>query len=142
MNSETILMEKTEAVDLSEADADIEVEESMMIVDGIGSFDAIEFSALTAKDILMTEFINLQAAYDYYNEYGRIKGFSVRRSKIFVCLRKREQEGKHMQQGDRKMDTQPITRCGCEARIKVHVDDTSGQWYVEQFCDSHVRCEV
>ncbi|KAL4320439.1 hypothetical protein AHAS_Ahas14G0010600 [Arachis hypogaea] len=35
------------------------------------------------------------------------------------------------------MDPRPITRCGCEARIKVHVDDTSGRWFVEQFCDNH-----
>ncbi|XP_015949600.1 uncharacterized protein LOC107474487 [Arachis duranensis] len=68
-------------MDLLEGDTEIEVEESAMIVDGIGSFDTIDFVALTAKDILMIEFINLQAAYDYYNEYGRIKGFSVMRSK-------------------------------------------------------------
>ncbi|XP_015969098.1 protein FAR-RED ELONGATED HYPOCOTYL 3-like [Arachis duranensis] len=29
------------------------------------------------------------------------------------------------------MDPRLITRCGCEARIKVHVDDTSGQWGFE-----------
>ncbi|KAL4299556.1 hypothetical protein AHAS_Ahas17G0112700 [Arachis hypogaea] len=69
-------------MDLSAADADIDVEASVRIVDGIGSFGAIEFSTLTAKDILTTKFINLQGGYDYYNEYGRIKGFSVRRSKM------------------------------------------------------------
>ncbi|RYR27715.1 hypothetical protein Ahy_B01g051746 isoform B [Arachis hypogaea] len=94
---------------LSKGDAEIEVEELAMIVDGIGSFNAIDFAALTAKDILMIEFINLQAAYDYYNEYGRIKGFSMRRSKvgqrtkqgsngeiiwkIFVCSRQTVKEG-------------------------------------------------
>ncbi|KAL4305936.1 hypothetical protein AHAS_Ahas16G0128100 [Arachis hypogaea] len=59
MSGETVPMEETEAMDLSEADANIEVEESVMIVDGIGSFNAIYFLALTVKDILMTEFINL-----------------------------------------------------------------------------------
>ncbi|KAL4395946.1 hypothetical protein AHAS_Ahas01G0042700 [Arachis hypogaea] len=81
MTNDTIPIEETDAMDLSERDTEIEVEESTMIVDGIGSFDTIDFVALTAKDILTIEFINLQASYNYYNEYGRIKGFSVMRSK-------------------------------------------------------------
>ncbi|XP_072081200.1 protein FAR1-RELATED SEQUENCE 5-like [Arachis hypogaea] len=142
MSGETVPVEEAEAMDLSAVDADIDVEESVRIVDGIGSFGGIEFSTLTAKDILTTEFINLQAAYDYYNEYGRIKGFSVRRSKvgrrtkqgaegeiiwqIFVCSWEGERNGKHMQQGDRKMDPRPITRCGCETRIKSTGFETVG----------------
>ncbi|KAL4320438.1 hypothetical protein AHAS_Ahas14G0010500 [Arachis hypogaea] len=82
MSGETVSVEEAEAMDLSAVDGDIDVEASVRIVDGIGSFGAIEFSALTTKDILTTEFINLQVAYGYYNEYGRIKGFSVRRSKV------------------------------------------------------------
>ncbi|RYR50197.1 hypothetical protein Ahy_A07g036779 [Arachis hypogaea] len=127
----------TEAVDLLKVDAGIEVEESMTIVDGIGSFNTVDFLA----------------AYDYYNEYDRIKGFSVRRSKmgcrtkqgsegeiiwqIFVFSREGKREEKHMQRKDKKMDSRPTTRCRCEARIKVHVDDTSERWYVEKFCDNH-----
>ncbi|RYR75354.1 hypothetical protein Ahy_A02g010008 [Arachis hypogaea] len=42
-----------------------------------------------------------------------------------------------MQRKDRKKDPRPITRCGCEARIKVHVDDAGGRWFVEQLCDNH-----
>ncbi|QHN95940.1 Protein FAR-RED IMPAIRED RESPONSE [Arachis hypogaea] len=95
MNGDTVPTEETEAMKLSKGAAVIEVEKSAIIVNGIGSFAAIDFSSVTAKDILMTEFINFQAAYDFYNEYGRIKKFLV------------------------------------------HVDDTSGRWYVEQFCDNH-----
>ncbi|RYR09930.1 hypothetical protein Ahy_B05g078371 [Arachis hypogaea] len=75
MIGETVLVKEAEAMNLSAADTDIDVKASVRIVDGI-------------------------AAYDCYNEYGRIKGFSVRWS-------------------------------------KVHVDDTSGRWFVEQFCDNH-----
>ncbi|KAL4370592.1 hypothetical protein AHAS_Ahas06G0081200 [Arachis hypogaea] len=82
MSSKTVTVEEAEAMDLFATDEDIDVEASVRIVDGIGSFGAIEFSSLTAKDILTTEFIKLQAKYDYYNEYGRIKRFSVRRSKV------------------------------------------------------------
>ncbi|RYR66874.1 hypothetical protein Ahy_A03g013011 [Arachis hypogaea] len=153
MSGETVPIKEVEAMDSSIADADIDAEAAVRIVDGIGSFGAMEFSSLTAKNVLTTEFTSLQAAYDYYNEYGRIKGFSVRRSKvgrrtkqgaegkiiwqIFLCLREGERDGKHMQREDRKMDPRPITRCGCEAWIKVHIDDASGQWFVEQFCDNH-----
>ncbi|KAL4275469.1 hypothetical protein AHAS_Ahas20G0110300 [Arachis hypogaea] len=117
MSGEIVPVEEAEAMDSSAADADIDAEAGMRIVEGIGSFGAIKFSSLTAKDVLTTEFTSLQAAYDYYNEYGRIKGFSVR--------------------GPRKKDPRPITWCGCEARIKVHVDDASGRWFVEQFFDNH-----
>ncbi|RYQ88532.1 hypothetical protein Ahy_B09g095663 isoform H [Arachis hypogaea] len=153
MSGETVPVEDAEAMDSSAADADIDAEAGVRIVEGIGSFGAIEFSSLTAKDVLTTEFTSLQAAYDYYNEFGRIKGFSVRRSKvgrrtkqgaeseiiwqIFMCSREGERDGKHMQRKDRKKDPRPITRCGCEARIKVHADDASGRWFVEQFCDNH-----
>ncbi|XP_016192260.1 protein FAR1-RELATED SEQUENCE 5-like [Arachis ipaensis] len=153
MSGETVPVEEAEAMDSSAGDADIDAEAVVRIVNGIGSFGAIEFSSLTANDVLTTEFTSLQVAHDYYNEYGRIKEFSVRRSKvgrrtkqgaegeiiwqIFVCSREGERDGKHMQQEDRKMDPRPITRCGCEARIKVHVDNASGRWFVEQFCDNH-----
>ncbi|RYR59373.1 hypothetical protein Ahy_A05g025248 [Arachis hypogaea] len=82
MSGKTVPVEEAKAMDLSAVDADIDVKVSVRIVDRIGSFGAIEFLALTAKDNLTTEFIKLQVAYDYYNEYGRIKGFSVRRSKV------------------------------------------------------------
>ncbi|QHO51748.1 Protein FAR1-RELATED SEQUENCE [Arachis hypogaea] len=121
MSGETVPVEEAEAMDSSAADLDIDAEAEVRVVEGIGSFGSIEFSSLTVKDVLTMEFTSLQAAYDYYNEYGCIKGFSVRRSK----------------RKDRKKDPRPITRCGCEARIKVHVDDAGGRWFVEQLCDNH-----
>ncbi|RYR59374.1 hypothetical protein Ahy_A05g025249 [Arachis hypogaea] len=54
-----------------------------------------------------------------------------------MCSTEGERDGKHMEQGERKIDPRMITWCGCEARIKVHVDDTSGQWFVEKFCDNY-----
>ncbi|RYR53069.1 hypothetical protein Ahy_A06g027954 [Arachis hypogaea] len=153
MSGETVLVEEAEAMDSYTADADINAEVAVRIIDGIGSFGAIEFSSLTAKDVLTTEFTSLQAAYDYYNEFGCMKGFLVRMSKvgritkqgaegkiiwqIFVCSREGEHDGKHMHREDRKKDPRPITRCGCEAQINVHADDASRRWFVEQFCDNH-----
>ncbi|MED6147603.1 hypothetical protein PIB30_045371 [Stylosanthes scabra] len=59
-----------------EAEAD-----SVMIVERIGSFNAIDFERLTCAEIKKLEFVSLQAAYYFYNGYGLIKGFSIRRSK-------------------------------------------------------------
>ncbi|XP_015960414.1 protein FAR1-RELATED SEQUENCE 5-like [Arachis duranensis] len=35
------------------------------------------------------------------------------------------------------MDPRPVTRCGCNARIKVHVDSRNRRWYVDFFSDEH-----
>ncbi|XP_057734037.1 protein FAR1-RELATED SEQUENCE 5-like [Arachis stenosperma] len=99
------------------------------------------------------EFVDLQTAYDFYNEYRRIQGFSIRRSnvgrstkigsegeilwQIFVCSRQGDRDAKHIYRVERKMDPRPITRCGCGAQIKVHVDQSTGRWFVEKFCDEH-----
>ncbi|MED6138017.1 hypothetical protein PIB30_070396 [Stylosanthes scabra] len=89
-----------------------EQEQSVRVVDGIGDFDSIDFSSLMEEEVLRFEFPNLQAAYEFYNQYGRVKSFSVRRSKmgrrkkagatgeimwqIFVCSCEGEREGKYM----------------------------------------------
>ncbi|RYR62196.1 hypothetical protein Ahy_A04g019597 [Arachis hypogaea] len=79
----------------------------VIFLDGIGSFGAIDFDALRAEEIMMIEFVDLKTAYDFYNE------------------------------NDRKMDPRPVTRCGCNARIKVHVDSRNRRWYVDFFSDEH-----
>ncbi|MED6182504.1 hypothetical protein PIB30_028997 [Stylosanthes scabra] len=61
---------------------DEDLEQLVRIVEGTRDFGSIDFSSLIEEDIQRFEFTNLQAAYDFYNEYGRIKGFSVRTSKM------------------------------------------------------------
>ncbi|KAL4286674.1 hypothetical protein AHAS_Ahas19G0109800 [Arachis hypogaea] len=36
-----------------------------------------------------------------------------------------------------KMDPRPVTQCGCNALIKVHVDLRNRRWYMEFFSDEH-----
>ncbi|RYR48148.1 hypothetical protein Ahy_A07g034138 [Arachis hypogaea] len=129
-----------ETFDVDEEDAEYgedyeQQHEPGMIVDGIGSFNRIDFSSLTYEEMQRFEFVDLQIAYDFYNEYGRIQGFSIQRSKvgkstkigsegeilwqIFVCSRQGERDAKHIHRVERKMDPRPITRCGCGAQIKM-----------------------
>ena len=51
-------------------------------IDGPGCFGDIDFESVMAEDMKKFHFADLNAAYDFYNEYGRIKGFSIRRSKL------------------------------------------------------------
>ncbi|MED6167443.1 hypothetical protein PIB30_002926 [Stylosanthes scabra] len=99
----------TESPEVQSFSDESEQKESVRVIDGIGDFDAIDFGSLTEEDVRRFEFFDLQAAYDFYNEYGRVKGFSVRRSKvgrskrvgaggeilwqIFVCSHEGEREG-------------------------------------------------
>ncbi|RYR75782.1 hypothetical protein Ahy_A01g000367 [Arachis hypogaea] len=104
IGNETFVAE-TESVLIGASQADDQ--RDVIVLDGIGSFGAIDFDALQAEEIMMIEFADLKTAYDFYNE------------------------------NDRKMDPRPVTRCGCNARIQVHVDSRNGRWYVEFFFDEH-----
>ncbi|RYR25270.1 hypothetical protein Ahy_B02g058953 [Arachis hypogaea] len=44
--------------------------------------DRIDFSSLTYEEMRRFEFVDLQTVYDFYNEYGRMQGFFIRRSKV------------------------------------------------------------
>ena len=78
------------------------------------------------------EFETEQDAYDFYNSYARVVGFSIRRSKghkgdkdgsrkwldrVFCC----SCEG--IRENDKRDDNvkchRPETRCGCRAKMKI-----------------------
>jgi len=87
-----------------------------------------------------------QEAYDFYNSYARVKGFSIRRSsshnvkntttiknRTFCCSRegirgpdKREEFSKY---------SRPETRCMCQARMKISLKD--GFYYIYEFEPEH-----
>ncbi|MED6170530.1 hypothetical protein PIB30_031872 [Stylosanthes scabra] len=58
---------------------EFELEKSVRVVGGVGDFDEIDFGKLMEEDIRRFEFADLEATYEFYNEYGRIKGFSVQK---------------------------------------------------------------
>lgn len=98
-----------------------------------------------AEDMKKFHFADLNAAYDFYNEYGRIKGFSIRRSKLgrnsegeivwqqFLCSREGERESKYLEVIEQKKERKKKTRCGCKARMRVHMEMVTGRWYITIF---------
>ncbi|KAJ1399249.1 MULE transposase domain [Sesbania bispinosa] len=107
--------------------------------------------AVLSTDLIKTfTFSNLEVAYEFYNWYGRIKGFSARRGKVrknrdqeivektLFCHR----EGKRTKKDDNEeepivREPRPETRTGCRAKMKVRIDVVSGRWRVSKFHEEH-----
>lgn len=106
----------------------------------------IKMKELTAADIMRFHFPDIVVAFTFYNWYVSSQGFVARKSmvlknihgeiiqQIFVCHR---QGYRVVREVSRKREAQLISRCGCEARCKVHVDGNSGRWYFKYLNDEH-----
>ncbi|XP_070660633.1 protein FAR1-RELATED SEQUENCE 5-like [Malus domestica] len=94
------------------------------------------------------EFDTDQATYDFYNKYGRIMGFSIRRessgknkrtgeltSRIFSCAK----EGFRAvdKRNDKIKRPRAETRTGCGAHMGVRLDRHTGKFYVYTFVEQH-----
>ncbi|CAK8531748.1 unnamed protein product [Lathyrus sativus] len=85
----------------------------------------------------------------FYNWYGCIHGFAGRKSKMvrnvngkvvqqtFLCHRKDTRDDKYNNYSVRKREHKPTSRCGCLARMQVHVDFNTERWYTKFFDDFH-----
>jgi len=100
------------------------------------------------NEIVRKMFANEEEGFQFYNKYGREKGFSVRRSYVewdsghneltlrkFVCSREGFREEKHTKREDKQRRPRNITRVGCRAKFVIARDKNTGQWYVKDFID-------
>nr|XP_023894159.1 protein FAR1-RELATED SEQUENCE 5-like [Quercus suber] len=89
-----------------------------------------------------------EIAYDFYNEYGRKVGFSIRKeyvnkckkigvvtSRRFVCA-KEGVRGKNKRDQDIK-NPRAETRCGCEARLVIVLNQDNKKYMVNKFIAEH-----
>ena len=118
-------------------------------VDTFEDIARIDMLMLSEDDIYRFHFADLSLAYEFYNWYARMKGFSARKSKTrknnldevvqqtFVCFREGFRHEKYYQRENRIREPKPETRCGCNARIQVHVEVAIGRWIVTDFFDKH-----
>jgi zinc finger SWIM domain-containing protein 3 len=87
-------------------------------------------------------------AYNFYNEYGRMAGFSIRKeyvnkckktgivtSRRFVC-EKEEIRGKD-KRDSKTRKARAETRCGCNARLGIVYNRDSGKYIVTNFIAEH-----
>ncbi|CAL1387866.1 unnamed protein product [Linum trigynum] len=91
-------------------------------------------------------FNDFEEAYNFYNDYARAWGFSVRRSKkvqnskgevttgAFVC----SCEGHRApNKGEKKRDSPMETRFGCKAKMRVAFNKNDSKWIVDIFKEDH-----
>ncbi|KAL3850955.1 hypothetical protein ACJIZ3_012837 [Penstemon smallii] len=95
-------------------------------------------------------FKNDDEAFDYYGNFARKNGFSVRkeRSRLspqlgvykrdFVCYRSGFAPARKKQMGENQRDRKSV-RCGCDAKMYLskEVVDGVSQWFVVQFSNVH-----
>lgn len=94
-------------------------------------------------------FLSLDDARDFYYEYAKRTGFTLRTNRIrhslknmaiigrdFVCSREGFRAAKHMLRKDRVLPPRPVTREGCKAMIRLAARD-GGTWIVTKFVREH-----
>lgn len=94
-------------------------------------------------------FQSLDDARDFYYEYAKRTGFTIRTNRIrhslknmaiigrdFVCSREGFRAAKHTLRKDRVLPPRPITREGCKAMIRLAARD-EGRWIVTKLIREH-----
>ncbi|CAK8576249.1 unnamed protein product [Lathyrus sativus] len=109
----------------------------------------MDLKRLSPHETRKFQFPSLDMAYEFYNQYAKVNGFAVRKSKIlqskkgeilqqtFVCHRQGFREDRGLTIENRKRECKPETRCGCEAKLRVHIDMVSQCWWITVFNDQH-----
>ncbi|RYR62241.1 hypothetical protein Ahy_A04g019671 isoform A [Arachis hypogaea] len=104
---------------------------------------------LSRAQILEMEFANSDEVCHFYEQYSRAKGFAMRQGKkmknrkgeivryTYLCNREGLRHRKWLQMQDRKREHKVVTRCGCQAEMRIKRKANSTSWYVCHFVDEH-----
>jgi hypothetical protein len=101
--------------------------------------------------VMTMTFRSEEEAYDFYNEFAKNRGFSIRRDqrkyvkgvdapmrlRRFLCSRAGKRQAKFCTMEGRKRRLRPESRCYCEAHCTVKLDRERSIWYVSSFSDDH-----
>ncbi|XP_062211569.1 protein FAR1-RELATED SEQUENCE 5-like [Phragmites australis] len=98
-------------------------------------------------------FVSEKDGYKFYNSYAAKKGFSVRKEKVrykagtkkmkwrrFCCSSEGHRLLKFFERTDQQREPRALTRCGCNAKLDIELNEESGLWFVKDFVDGH--CHV
>ncbi|KAF1867601.1 hypothetical protein Lal_00050031 [Lupinus albus] len=137
MNLNHEIPKAVDEIDVSEDENINEVEEF--------DFEEIDFGSLNEDEVKKYRFANNDIAYNFYKMYAMKKGFGIRKYhtrqdgeilwQSFSCDREGFRDKKN--ELVRKRAPRKETRCGCLARMKIHIDKEKGDWYVSFFVDDH-----
>lgn len=128
---------------------DIDTREVVTYVDNMEDILMINMKELSIDDIMSFSFANVRIAFSFYNWYANLNGFGARKSNVlknkdgeivqqtFVCFREGYRQDRGLTCDMRKREPKVLTRCGCEAKFRVHVEKESNRWHVTYFMDEH-----
>lgn len=102
-----------------------------------------------SSEYLMRHFADVGLTFMFYNWYAGTQGFAGRKDKvmknsngeitqqIFVCNLQGRRRVRENSTTSRRREPKWLTRCGCEARCKVHIHGNTGRWYIKYLNDVH-----
>lgn len=117
--------------------------------DKVAEQSVVDFPVDGVEPYIGMEFGSRDEAREFYVNYGRRIGFTVRihhnrRSRVnnqvigqdFVCSKEGFRAKKYVSRKDRILPAPPITREGCQAMIRLALRD-GGKWAVTKFVKDH-----
>ncbi|PNY11581.1 hypothetical protein L195_g008191 [Trifolium pratense] len=121
-------------------------------VDAVQGDTLVRINSITSDEIRALEFGTIDAAYEFYYQYGKCKGFAIRKSdsrkrgpkgnritvmRQFVCSKHGLRDKKNLYRIDRKREHRRLTRTNCPARLRVHYKAEKDRYVVSMFVEGH-----
>ncbi|XP_045827823.1 protein FAR1-RELATED SEQUENCE 5-like isoform X1 [Trifolium pratense] len=112
----------------------------------------LRVDSMTVEEIRALEFVNVAEAYEFYYQYGKCKGFAIRKRDVrrrgpkgseiivmneFVCNKHGSRNKKHLIRVDRKREHRRLTRTQCGARLRVLYKKNKDKYVVSLFEETH-----
>ncbi|PNX89196.1 FAR1 DNA-binding domain protein, partial [Trifolium pratense] len=113
-----------------------------VVIKDMADIMKIDLNNFRVADVRKYEFVGLDVAYMFYCWFAKTSGFSVRKGHVvrnhegnilqqtFLCSCEGFREDRGLTLENRKREPKNETRCGCNAKCRVHVDIVSMRWYV------------
>ncbi|XP_020245390.1 protein FAR1-RELATED SEQUENCE 5-like [Asparagus officinalis] len=105
---------------------------------------------LVANPCIGMKFSTHEEGYNFYNAYTKLKAFGIRKGhtswsrkkdaiifRTFVCDKEGFKFLKDKREDGRNVIQKSDTRCGCNARMIIGVDRSTGKWVVRIFNINH-----
>jgi hypothetical protein len=123
--------------------------EELFIIDDVDDIVKIDIFNLNNEDVSKLQFCSLEVAYKFYCLFAKMNGFAVRKGQIiknkagdvvqqtFLCNLEGFRRDSGLTVETRVHGQKNETRCGCNAKFRVHIDKISRRWYITVFAFEH-----
>jgi zinc finger SWIM domain-containing protein 3 len=115
-------------------------------MDGQGASEECEEYRLMFSKTFRSE----DEGYEFYNEYAKVKGFSIRKEEVkylpgthtrfrrlYTCFKEGYRTLANFEKPEPKRTPKALTHCGCRARLEIELSAATGEWFVKNFEDKH-----